>query len=287
MISLLKSDLYRAWHRSDGFWNCMLAIVGIVCVLVGLSWFTMQHGSVMLASIENDAGKGVVGFVGTPSAPTYLWSQTTVTSWFLGFLCACLALYNVGNDFSSGFARTYLSSVRGRVTYLVEKFVLAGVMSAIALFVAIAVTTVGLLVAGFRFSDADSVAFVLVWLVCVWLTCWAVASVVVALMLSLRSMAIGILWVFAVAGGGVEGVLQLIALPISWGLGTDAPIRAVETFNSWLPTANFALLNAAAPVGNVLDVPVASLAHAAVCSLGLIAASVAIVVATQRRHDVA
>lgn len=287
MVSLLRSDLYRAWHRCDGFWSCMLAIAGIVCVLVGLSWFTVQKGNVMLASIENDAGRGVVGIVGTPSAPTYLWSQTTATSWFLGFICACLAINNVGNDFAGGFARTYLASVRGRVTYLLEKFVLVGVLSAIALLFAVVVTSVGLLVAGFRFSSADSVGFVLTWLACVWLTCWAVASVVVAIMLALRSKTIGIIWVFAVAGGGFEGILQLLALPIAWGLGTDVPVRAVETFNSWLLTANFALLNAAAPAGNVLAVSGADLAHAAICSLGLIAACVAIVVATQRRRDVA
>ena len=287
MISLLRSDLYRAWHRCDGFWSCMLAVAVIACVLVGLSWFTIQHGNVMLASIENDAGRGAVGLVGTPSAPTYLWSQTMATSWFLGFICACLALHNVGNDFAGGFARAYLSSVRGRVTYLLEKFVLAGVMAALAVLVTVLAASVGLLVAGFRFSGADSVGFVLVWLVCVWLVCWAMASVVVAIMLALRSKAIGVLWVFAVAGGGFEGILQLLALPVAWGLGTDVPIRAVETFNSWLPTASFALLNTVADSGNVLAVSGADLAHAAICSLGLIAVCVAIVVATQRRRDVA
>lgn len=93
------------------------------------------------------------------------------------------------SDFSSGFAKTLLSSKSRRRDYYAEKILLAGMISALFLIVSMAALSFGFHLENFTYERAESVGDVVLWAFLWWLVTWAYTLLVGVAAWALRSTA--------------------------------------------------------------------------------------------------
>lgn len=91
---------------------------------------------------------------------------------------------------------------------------LGALHSAVALIFGIIVASIGMAAVGYTFTSADSLLFMGVWLLVVWLTTWAASSIVCFVVFLTRSSGAGWVASFAVLTGFIESTLVFIATMI-------------------------------------------------------------------------
>lgn len=233
MLNLLRSDLYRITRpgRLRGLlWQYGLVILGIAVLETALLYAT--------------AHDGIIGAFTTLDPNTFATSPVVFLDAFLlgapsiAALAASFgALELFFADLTDGYIRTVVSSLRGRMAYLAEKILLAGVWSALILAFSAVCHLACFVLAGFRFAEVSTAGQAISWFVGSWLVVWALSVVPLALALITRIKPLSYGFAFVILFGFVSQGLQLMG-----ELGPElapslAPVfHAMPALAAWMPS---------------------------------------------------
>ena len=195
MIALLKSNLYRIL-RSRWPW-AVLALVALVTLgsAVLTIWWPLEPG------IVYDGLTGRAGALRLAGRGSSIVLVSTIAPFVAAHLsCA---------DSDSGFERTLLSSLRGRVAYFAEKYLLTVLLSGAILIAYLAFSGLGVLVTMRAVTNVEPIWQVAAWAGEGWLATCAYALLVLLVGQLTRSRAIR--RVPAALGCRGAGVLHLPA----------------------------------------------------------------------------
>lgn len=215
MLSLLCSDMYRVWHRGDSTYKYLAIYLGLI--VLNFITFAFLHSQLFidLATMMGFNTISIEGFDAVIGSPTYLWGTSVVAAGGLvGLVVPILTMRVICEDNDGGFIRTLMASRYDNLSYYLEKIVLGALHSAVALILGIIVASIGMAAVGYTFTSADSLLFMGVWLLVVWLTTWAASSIVCFVVFLKRSSGAGWVASFAVFTGFIESTLVFIATMI-------------------------------------------------------------------------
>lgn len=174
MLNLLRSDLYRITRprRLRGMlWHYLIMLAVCVAIETLTSWMLIEQG---LGSPEQ------LRMGRTPSAFFASWMLSSPSITMLA--CTFGALEFLFADLTSGYAKTLIASLRGRLALFAEKVLFAGVWSLIVI-AAHLILTAGMLLffmtqgSEYVFHEADAVASLVFWALGLWLTSWALSVI--------------------------------------------------------------------------------------------------------------
>lgn len=276
MMRLLASDLYRA-ARSRWLWVALgLVALAQVGSAVSVVWWPLDptlvfDGLTGRAGALRLAGRGSsIEFVAT----------------FAAFVAAHLSC----TDSDSGFDRTLLSSLRGRVGYFAEKYlfmtlVSGAVLLAYLVFSGLGVLVVGML-AGTPVQNVEPLWQVAAWVGCEWLVACAYALIVMLVGQLSRSRALAFVLAFMLTAGLAEQIFYgaVVLAGGIFGLGPQLS-PGLELAFDWAPyVTSRAVANGAAELFAVDATGFAPALRAlVVCGpLALLVAGSGIVVGTRR-----
>ncbi len=220
MMALLKSDLYRTL-RSRWPWVVLvlvaLATLGSAVLTV---WWPLEPGIVYdgltgRAGALRLAGRG---------------SSIVLVSTIAPFVAAHLSCV----DSDAGFDRTLLASLRGRVAYFAEKYLLTVLLSGAILLAYLVFSGLGVLVTLRPVENVEPFWQVAAWAGEGWLAACAYALLVLLVGQLTRSRAIAFIVAFLLLSGAVEqGVFTFLLLVSNvFGLGWGP---ALEATIAWMP----------------------------------------------------
>ena len=220
MISLLKSDLYRSL-RARWPW-VVLALVALATLgsAVLTIWWPIEpdivyDGLTGRAGALRLAGRG---------------SSIVLVSTIAPFVAAHLSCA----DSDSGFDRTLLSSLRGRVAYFAEKYLLTIILSGALLLAYLVFSGLGVFVTMRPVENLEPLWQVAAWAGEGWLAACAYALVVLLVGQLTRSRAIAFIVAFLLLSAAVEQgfftflLLVSDAFDLGWG-------PALEAALAWAP----------------------------------------------------
>lgn len=234
MLNLLRSDLYRITRpgRLRGLiWQYGLVILVLAVLETALLYATAHDGIIGAFSTLDPStfAASPVVFLGA-----YLLGAPSIAALAASF--GALELFFA--DLTDGYIRTVVSSLRGRMTYFVEKVLFVGVWSALMLTLAAVCHLACFALAGFHFAEASTAGQLLGWFVGSWLVVWALSVVPLALALITRIKPLSYGFAFVILCGFVSQGLQLMG-----ELGPElapsfAPVfHAMPALAAWMPSA--------------------------------------------------
>lgn len=270
MISLLRSDLYRA-VRSRWLW----VAIGLVALL--------QLGSA-LSTIWWPLDPTLVfdGLTGPAGALRLAGHGSSI--YLVTFVATFLAAHLSCTDSGSGFDRTLLSSLRGRGGYFAEKYLFAVLVSGTVLLAYLMFGGLGVLVAGVPVHNVEPLWQVAAWAACEWLVACAYALLVMFVGQLFHSRVLAFVLAFMLMTGMAAQVVYGLAVFVCSILGQDWSPMA-EQVVTWMPYAASVAVNQGA--SELFAVDATGLAPAlrtlAVCApLALLVAGAGVVVGTRR-----
>lgn len=198
MFNLLRSDLYRTL-RLPMFW-IYIAIVAVMCLMVAgtVSFLASEEFAQMVndsieqtqASDLSEAEKAgeiaeyqedldEVEPLNEKELPSlsYAWANFFFGSGFLGILGSCFIGIYLARDMRS-FVKNLPLDKRSRRIYFAEKLIYVALIQAFFLVLCLGVGTLGLSFAGITFETEESVGFLAMWAVLVWLILTAYAFLI-------------------------------------------------------------------------------------------------------------
>ncbi|MDO4429390.1 MAG: hypothetical protein Q4B91_07865 [Atopobiaceae bacterium] len=219
-MALLKSDLYRTVQAR---WP------GVVLALVALATL----GSAVL-TIWWPLEPGVVydGLTGRTGALRFAGRGTSIA--LVSAIAPFVAAHLSCADSDFGFDRTLLSSMRGRVAYFAEKYLLTVLLSGAILIAYLVFSGLGVFVILRPVENVEPFWQVAAWAGEGWLAACAYALVVLLVGQLTRSRAIAFIVVFLLLSGAVEQGAFTFLLLVSnvFGLGWGP---ALEAAIAWMP----------------------------------------------------
>ncbi|AEB06378.1 hypothetical protein Corgl_0252 [Coriobacterium glomerans PW2] len=251
MFDLLKADLYRMSRptRLHGYLWKMLAIS---VVLTALSAGILLMMPSLMQSAHSAAGdasrvslelKAYEQMAGAPS--TMIGSALMSGSNNVGMLplIACFGMIiPCLSDFNRGFAASVTTSRRGRLGYLAEKTVLAGIWSAIVFVFMAALVVCMVYVLGKPFRTAEPIGELAAWAGCCWLCLWALTAISLALAFITRNAPVTYLGAILIMMGVVPNLVELGAQFIG-AAGALAPVAdGLHEMMNWFPSHCAAIL---------------------------------------------
>lgn len=220
MIALLKSDLYRTL-RSRWPWVA-LALIALVTLgsAVLTIWWPLESG------IVYDGLTGRAGALRLAGRGCSIALVSTIAP----FVAAHLSC----SDSDACFDRTLLSSLRGRVAYFAEKYLLTVLISGVILLAYLMFSGIGVLVTMRAVENVEPLWQVAAWAGEGWLAACAYALLVLLVGQLTRRRAIAFIVAFLLLSGAVEQGFFSFLLLVSdaFGLGW-AP--ALEAAIAWMP----------------------------------------------------
>ena len=273
MIVLLRSDLYRM-ARSHWPWF----VLGIVALMtlgsaVSTLWSPLEPGLVYdgltgRAGALRLAGRG---------------SSIVLVQMVAVFVAAHLSCA----DSESGFDRTLLSSLRGRVAYFVEKYLLVVIATGFVLLAYLAFSGLGALVTMRPVENVEPLWQVVAWAVEGWLVACAYALVVLLVGQLTRIRAIAVIVAFLLLMAAFEQGFLTFLLFVGKVFGQDWE-PALEAAIAWMPYVTTAAVgNGAADMLAVDATGVAPAVRALVVCVPLCLACGAIGALVGTRRDLA
>lgn len=273
MMALLKSDLYRT-ARSRWPW-VVLAFVALVTLgsAVLTIWWPLEP------CIVYDGLTGRAGALRLAGRGSSIVLVSTIAPFVAAhFSCA---------DSDAGFDRTLLASLRGRVAYFAEKYLLTVLISGIILLAYLAFSGIGVLVTMRPVENAEPLWQVAAWAGEGWLAGCAYALLVLLVGQLARSRAIAFIVAFLLLSGAVEqgffSFLLLVsdAFGLEWGSALEAAI-------AWMPYVTTAAVgNGAADMLSVDATGVAPAVRALVVCVPLCLACGGVGILVGARRDLA
>lgn len=225
MISLLKSDLYRTLHARWPWVVLALVALATLGSAVLTIWWPLEpdvvyDGLTCRAGALRLAGRG---------------SSIVLVSTIAPFVAAHLSCA----DSDSGFDRTLLASLRGRVAYFAEKYLLTALISGIILLAYLAFSGLGVLVTLRPVENVEPFWQVAAWAGEGWLAACAYALVVLLVGQLTRSRAIAFIVAFLLLSGAVEQGFFTFLLLVSnvFGLGWGPALEAALAWAPFVTTA--------------------------------------------------
>lgn len=143
-------------------------------------------------------------------------------------------------DLNAGFIKTICSSTLGRGGYPLEKVIFLGIITLMGFVLLMPISIVTALVTGSTFSPLDGMGAACAWLVCAWLTTWAITCIPLALGLLTRWKPLTYAVPAILAGSMIPGLLGIIAeLPEAFPnmAGMLRPLSpALNAAINWMPS---------------------------------------------------
>lgn len=272
-VNLLRADLFRC-ARSRWPW--------VVLALVALATLGTAVLTIWLPLEGDLVYDGITGRAGALRLDGRGCSVELVT-----MVAPLLAAYLSTADSDCGYDRTLLASLRGRVAYLVERYVLAAALSGAVLLAYLALSGVGALVTARPVANVEPLWQLVAWAGAAWLVACAYALVVLLVGQLARSRAIAFitasLLITAVVEQGFFSFLLLVSDAL--GLGWEG---ALEAALAWTPlSALGALAQGAGALLAVDATGVSPALRALAVSLPLCLACAALGALAGSRRDVA
>ena len=220
MIALLKSDLYRM-VRSRWPW-VVLAFVALVTLgsAILTIWWPLEPGIVYdgltgRAGALRLAGRG---------------SSVVLVQMIAVFVAAHLSCANNG----AGFDRTLLSSLRGRVAYFAEKYLLVAIVAGAVLLAYLAFSGLGVLVTQRPVENVEPLWQLAAWAGEGWLAACAYAFVVLLVGHLTRIRALAVVVAFLLLMAVFEQGFLTFLLFVGMAFGQDWE-PALEAAIAWMP----------------------------------------------------
>ena len=273
MMALLRSDLYRTL-RARWPW-AVLALVALATLgsAVFTIWWPLQPGIVY----DGLTGRaGVLRLAGRGASITLV----QMVAVFVAAHLSCM-------DSDAGFDRTLLSSLRGRVAYFAEKYLLVVIVTGVILLAYLAFSGVGVFVTMRPVENVEPLWQIAVWAGEGWLHACAYALVVLLAGQLTRVKAIAVIVAFLLLSGAVEQGFFSFLLLVSdaFGLGWGP---ALEAAIAWMPYVTTAVVgNGAADMLAVDATGLAPAVRALIVCAPLCAACGALGTFVGSRRDVA
>ena len=220
MIDLLRSDLYRTL-RSRWPW-VVLALVALATLgsAVLTIWWPLEPG-IVYDGLTGRAGAFRLAGRGCSIA---------LVSTIAPFVAAHLSCV----DSDSGFDRTLLSSLRGRIAYFAERYLFVVLFSGAILLASLAFSGIGVLVTLRAVTNVEPLWQVAAWAGEGWLAACAYALVVLLVGQLTRSRAIAFIVAFLLLSAAVEQGFFSFLLLVSNVFGLEwGP--ALEAALAWVP----------------------------------------------------
>lgn len=302
MLNLLKSDLYRL-VRGKMLWVLLVLMTVGVTLSVAMLWFVSTDTFMEMAqqnvSSSSQSGASATADEDAPDTMVYVTyvpdgsvaepvDTTTVPGLshvagnivlgggFAMLLCGLFTAIFLSSDVSTGFSKSILAARRSRMAYYLEKLLVVALVAFAFVVVGVIACAISTTVAGFTFTDPESIGSLLAWMALTWLITYAYACVVALVTWISGNVAAGA--VTAVCTTMVEGVVQS-------ALGALFPGSPVAgAIVDWLPVTSAGLLGsgsdlltAAATTGEVFT-PLAHVLITGIVCIGVVGgASLAIV----------
>ena len=220
MMALLKSDLYRTVHARWPWVVLALVALATLGSAVLTIWWPLEPG------IVYDGLTGRTGALRLAGRGSPIVLVSTIAP----FVAAHLSC----TDSDTGFDRTLLASLRGRVAYFAEKYLLTVLLSGAILLAYLAFSGFGVLVTLRPVENVESFWQVAAWAGEGWLAACVYALLVLLVGQLTRSRAIAFLVAFLLLSGAVEQGFFTFLLLVSnvFGLGWGP---ALEAAIAWMP----------------------------------------------------
>lgn len=220
MMALLKSDLYRT-ARSRWPW-VVLAFVALVTLgsAVLTIWWPLEP------CIVYDGLTGRAGALRLAGRGSSIVLVSTIAPFVAAhFSCA---------DSDAGFDRTLLASLRGRVAYFAEKYLLTVLISGIILLAYLAFSGIGVLVTMRPVENVEPFWQVAAWAGEGWLAACAYALLVLPVGQLTRRRTVAFVFALLLLMATVEQGLLTLLLFVGMALGQDWQ-PALEAAIAWMP----------------------------------------------------
>lgn len=228
MIALLRSDLYRL---SRARWpRVVLALVALATL--GAAVFVRcwpLEPSLVFEGVTGRSGALRLGGRG---------SSVVLVATLAPLVAAHLSCV----DSDAGFDRTLLASLRGRVAYFAERYLLTMLVCAAMLVAYLVLGTLGVLVSGVPVVDVEPLWQMAAWAGEAWLLSCAYALAVLLVGQLSRSRVVAFVFAFLLASAVIEQGLLGFALLAGKivGLDWEAPL---ELARAWAPYVTLASVN--------------------------------------------
>lgn len=292
MLNLLRADWYRITRPRGlrgSLWQYGIALIAVYALIIGVMMFAKTQAYANLSGgnaveIPSDFG----------SYTAYLGSMQ------VGFVQLCVSFLVVEHalqEFKNGFVKSVLSARRGRLSYFLEKLLFAGAVSAVVTLGSVAFITLGGMICGFSYAQADSPLVVAGWLAAFWFNTWAMAAISLVIVYATRVSPLSYFGAFVIYAGVVPAGLEALAQLSGGMLSVLQPLRpAFETLAAWMPSSALSLLGrggtlfsqSAAEVWGSSSQALVIAPGAQVVLTGIIwmAAAAVVVLAIARRRDI-
>lgn len=236
MFALLRSDLYRftRLYRLHGhFWQ--YAIAAVVINVIPLALFAYATNA---KGFDPNVTLSVNTMFPTPLT---LFAELTFSDLaLLPLVVAYAGLEAFFEDLNAGFIKTICSSTLGRAGYALEKVIFMGIITLMGFVMLMPISIVAALVTGSTFSSLDGIGAACAWLVCAWLTTWAITCIPLALGLLTRWKPLTYAVPAILVDGMIPGILRILAeLPEAFPnvAGMFRPLSPVlNTATNWMPS---------------------------------------------------
>ena len=225
MIALLKSDLYRIL-RSRWAWAVLVFIALVTLGSAVLTiWWPLEPG------IVYDGLTGRAGALRLAGRGSSIVLVSTIAPFVAAHLsCA---------DSDAGFDRTLLASLRGRVAYFAEKYLLTVLLSGVILLAYLVFSGLGVLVTLRPVENVEPFWQVAAWAGEGWLAACVYALLVLLVGQLTRSRAIAFIVAFLLLSGAVEQGFFTFLLLVSnvFGLNWGPALEAALAWAPYVTTA--------------------------------------------------
>lgn len=151
----------------------------------------------------------------TFSSYTYSVGQMVISGGFASLLSGLVVALFFTSDFSTGFAKSLLSSRRGRRSYYAEKLVLAALVTGVFVAASMVITGAFFALAGFTYDAAETPGDVALWAVLVWLVITAYSFIVAVAGWLTRSKAAAVVVAALVSTTILESILLQVLMLLS------------------------------------------------------------------------
>lgn len=286
MLNLIRADLYRV-TRLRGLRGRLpqygLFYLAFALLLITIMW---AFGTTPYIGLES-----TLATAGGVSLTTAL-GGTFVSSKVLVLCCVFGSLSLAFEDIDRGFIKTICGSLSGRLSYFAGRILFAGIWSLIMLTLATIVTLVLLLMGWLVFGGApiaaEPIGAAILWYLEVWLSCWALSSLLLLIGWGIRRKEITYLSAWVIPISAVSNMIQDIGTVLA--AITDGPVNVIAntlvTVAPWVPSRMLNQLQGGA--ARLLDGGAGSLAvQVGVVALAWLIGSCALALIVTRRQDIA
>lgn len=285
MLNLIRADLYRV-TRLRGLRGRLpqygLFYLAFALLLITIMW---AFGATPYTGDYTLAESG-------PVSLTTALGGTFVSSKVLILCCVFGSLSLAFEDIDRGFIKTICGSLSGRLSYFAGRILFAGIWSLIMLALATIVTLVLLLMGWLVFGGtpiaAEPIGVAILWYLEVWLSCWALSSLLLLIGWGIRAKQVAYLGAWFISISAVSNMVQSIGE--AFAAITDGPVNVIAstlaTVAPWIPSRMLNQLQGGA--SQLLDGGAGSLAvHAGIVAVAWLAGSCALALIVAHRHEIA